>query len=130
MTIRRLLLPALIAAAFTAPAAFAQVDVGAQGATTLGAQAGPVGTHAQVGIDASAQSGVVRDTVESAKATGEQVGGQVKGVARAGAKAAENASNTAADAASGNANADADAKAKVAGKAHVNDAEPEEDDGD
>jgi len=127
MTIRKLLLPGLIAAVLMSPVALAQVDLGARGGTALGAQVGPVGAKAQVGVDAAAHSDAVHQATDAAKATGEQVGGKVKDAARTGAKAANKASNKATDAVSGNAKAEANAA--VSGKTEADDAEPEEDDG-
>ncbi|MHB8911639.1 MAG: hypothetical protein ACYC42_03125 [Lysobacter sp.] len=127
MNIRKLLLPTLIATVLMAPAALAQVSVGAKGGTALGAQVGPVGAKAQVGVDAAAHSDAVHQAADAAKAAGEQVGDSVKDVARTGAKAANKASTRAADTVSGNAKAKANAA--VTGKASTDDAEPEEDDG-
>lgn len=125
MTIRKLLLPALVAAVLVAPVALAQVDVGAKGGTSLGAHAGPVGAKAQVGVDAATHSDAVHETTDAAKATGEKVGDSVKDAARTGAKAADKASAEATDAVSGNAKAEANAA--VTGEASTDD-EPEEDD--
>ena len=127
MTIRKLLLPALIAAAFVAPAALAQVSVGAKGGSAIGVQAGPVRTQAQVGVDAATHSDALHQAVEAAKTTGEQVGDTVKDAARTGAKAADKASTTAVDAVSGNVKAGANAA--VTGESSTDVAEPEEDDG-
>jgi len=127
MNIRKLLLPALIASVLVAPVALAQVSVGAKGGTAIGAQVGPVGTKAQVGVDAAAHSNAVHETADTAKAAGEQVGDAVRDAARTGAKATDKASTTAVDAVSGNATAEANAA--VTGEAPTDDAEPEEDDG-
>lgn len=127
MNIRNLLLPGLIAAVLVAPAALAQVNVGAKGNTAIGVHAGPVGAKAQVGVDAAVHSDAVHQAAVAAKASGDQVGDTVKDAARTGAQATDQASAKAGEAVSGNAKAEANAA--VTGKAATDDAEPEEDDG-
>ena len=126
MSIRKLLLPTLIATVLVAPAAFAQVSVGAKGGTSIGAQVGPVGARAQVGVDAAAHSHAVHEAADVAKAAGDQIGDTVKDAARTGAKATDKASATAVDAVSGNAKAEANAAVTAEASTEV---EPEEDDG-
>ena len=126
MTIRKLLLPALVAAVLVAPAALAQVSVGAKGGSAIGMQAGPVRTQGQVGVDATAHSDAVHQAADAARATGERVGDTVKTVARSGAKASDKANSKAAEAVSGNAKAQANAA--VSGDAATPEPEPEEDD--
>lgn len=126
MNIRKLLLPALIATVLVAPAAFAQVGVGAKGGTAIGAQIGPVNARTQVGVDAAAHSDAVHQAAAAARAAGEQVGDTVRAAARTGAQAPDKASATAVDAVSGNAKAEANAAVTAEASTEV---EPEEDDG-
>lgn len=123
MDTRKLLIPALFAAVLVSPVALAQVGLGAKGGTAVGAQVGPVGAKAQIGVNAAAHSDAVHEATDVAKDAGDKVGDTVKDAARSGAEAADKASDQAATSVSGNAKAEANAAVTDAA------AEPEEDDG-